>query len=187
MVQASGPGRLIDEWRCLDLARQGDETSWRFLFHRHYKPLVRMTFCITGSLDTAHDLAQESFVRLLRVKIRHREGSFTAFLSTIAYRLALKERKRRSSRRNSEMVDLVDGAPSPLEEVIRDETQRVIFGVMQSLPGDHREILALRFFGGHSYEEIARITDVPIGTVKSRIFYSIKTCRERLQHKGVFT
>ena len=187
MVQASGPGRLIDEWRCLDLARQGDETSWRFLFHRHYQPLVRLTFCITGSLDTAQDLAQESFVRLLRVKIRHHEGSFSAFLTTMAYRLALKERRRRSSRPNGEMSDCVDGSPSPLEQVIKDETQRVIYGVIQSLPIDQREILALRFFGGHSYEEIARITDVPIGTVKSRIFYSIKTCRDRLQDKGVFT
>jgi RNA polymerase sigma-70 factor (ECF subfamily) len=186
MVQASGPGRIIDEWRCLDLARQGDETSWRFLFHRHYQPLVRMTFCITGSLDAAKDLAQESFVRLLRVKIRHHEGSFSAYLSTIAYRLALKERNRRFSACDSEAGDFADGELSPLEQVIRDETQRVIFSVMQSLSIDHREILALRFFGGHSYEEIARITNVPIGTVKSRIFCAIKTCRERLQNKGVF-
>jgi len=58
---------------------------------------------------------------------------------------------------------------------------------MQSLPADQREILALRFFGGHRYEEIARITEVPIGTVKSRIFYAIKTCRETLRNQGVFT
>jgi RNA polymerase sigma factor (sigma-70 family) len=58
--------------------------------------------------------------------------------------------------------------------------------VMQSLSDDQREILALRYFGGHSYEEIARITGIPIGTVKSRIFYAIKTCREKLTERGVF-
>jgi len=146
-----------------------------------------MTFCITGSLDTAHDMAQESFVRLLHVRIRHRSGSFASFLSTIAYRLALKERKRQSSRRTLEAGEIADDSPSPLERTIRDETERIIFRAMQSLPADQREILALRFFGGHRYEEIARITEVPIGTVKSRIFYAIKTCRETLRNQGVFT
>lgn len=144
-----------------------------------------MTYCITGSTDASHDLAQESFVRLLRVTITHRDGSFGAFLSTMAYHLALKERKKESSRQSLESVDVVDGGPSPLEEAIRDETERMIFRVMQSLASEQREILALRFFGGHSYEEIARISGVPVGTVKSRIFYAVKNCREKLQKEGV--
>jgi RNA polymerase sigma-70 factor (ECF subfamily) len=54
------------------------------------------------------------------------------------------------------------------------------------LSNEQREILALRYFGGHSYEEIAEITEVPIGTVKSRIFYAIKVCQEKLRERGVF-
>jgi len=186
MVQTPGSPSIVDEWRCLDRARGGDETSWRFLFRLHYQPLVRMAFCITGSMDAAHDMAQESFVRLLRVNIPHREGSFKAYLSTIAYRLALKERKRESARQSLESADVVDGGPSPVDEAIRDQTERVIFRVMQSLPVEQREIIALRFFGGHSYEEIARIAGVPIGTVKSRIFTAVRNCREKLRHEGVF-
>jgi RNA polymerase sigma-70 factor (ECF subfamily) len=146
-----------------------------------------VVFCITGSLDLAQDLAQESFVRLLRVRITHREGSLKSFLSTMAYRLALKERKRQASSRNLDAIDVADGSPSPLEEAIRDETDRIIVRIVQSLTVDHREILALRFFGGHSYEEIARMTSIPIGTVKSRIFYAVKMCREKLREQGVFT
>ena len=187
MVQTSGPSRVIEEWHCLDLARQGDETAWRLLFHQHYPQLVRIVFCITGSLDSAHDLAQESFVRLLRARIGHRDGSFKSFLSTIAYRLALKERKRQASSRNLDAIDIADASPSPLEQAIRDETDRAIVRVVQLLAVDHKEILALRFFGGHSYEEIARLTGVPIGTVKSRIFYAVKMCREKLREQGVFT
>jgi len=177
---------MTDDWRCLELAREGDETAWRVLFQRYYPSLVRMASCITGSVDTAHDLAQESFVRLLHVEIRHRNGSFKSYLGTIAYRLALKERKRHSSNYDLETVPIADDSPSPLELAIQNETDRIIVRVIQSLSNEQREILALRYFGGHSYEEIAEITEVPIGTVKSRIFYAIKICQEKLRERGVF-
>lgn len=177
---------MTDDWYCLDLARAGDESAWRTLFSRYYPSLVRMVSCITGSLDAAHDLAQESFVRLLPAREEYQNGSFSAYLTTIAYRLALKERKRQNSKHDIETLPLADDSPSPLELAIQNETDRIIFRVIQSLPGEQKEILALRFFGGHSYEEIAQITGIPIGTVKSRIFYAIKTCREKLKREGVF-
>ena len=93
---------MTDDWQCLDQARGGDETAWRILFVRYYRTLVRMTSFITGSLDSAEDIAQEAFVNLLRVEIRHRKGSFKSFLTTIAYRLALKERKRQKRRAEAE-------------------------------------------------------------------------------------
>jgi RNA polymerase sigma-70 factor, ECF subfamily len=177
---------MNDDWRCLELAREGDEIAWRVLFQRHYPSLVRMASCITGSLDTAHDLAQESFVRLLHVDIRHRNGSFKSYLGTIAYHLALKERDRHSSNRDLDTVPIADDSPSPLELAIQNETDRIIVRVLQSLSNEQREVLALRYFGGHSYEEIAQITGIPIGTVKSRIFYAIKICQEKLRARGVF-
>jgi len=176
---------VIDDWECLDLAHRGDERAWRDLFERHYPPLVRMTSSITGSMETGHDLAQEAFVRLLNARISHHAGTFRSFLSTIAYHLALKERSRHISRPLSDPGLLADGAPSPLERVIRDETGRIIFGVIQSLPREQREILSLRLIAGHSYEEIAGITGIPIGTVKSRMFYGVKACRELLKERGV--
>ena len=177
---------MIDDWHCLELARGGDEGAWRDLFERHYPSLVRITSSITGSIEAGKDLAQESFVRLLQVQIRHHGGSFKSFLSTIAYRLALKEKSRQRSLVPSEGAIINDGSPSPLDLAIRDETDRIIFQVIQSLPVEHRVILTLRYFGGHTYEEIARIADLPIGTVKSRIFYAIKVCREMLKERGVF-
>jgi RNA polymerase sigma-70 factor (ECF subfamily) len=175
---------MIEDWHCLDLARRGDETAWRILFHRHYASLVRMTLCLTGSLDAAHDAAQESFVRLLRVSIPHRGGSFRSYLSTIAYHLALKERKRHALHTGVNAVEIVDDSPSPLDNAIADETDRIVFRAIQSLGIEQREILVLRFFGGHSYEDIARIVNLPVGTVKSRIFYAVRNCRERLRNEG---
>lgn len=177
---------MIDDWRCLELAHRGNEKAWRDLFERHYPSLVRMTSSITGSMETGKDLAQESFVRLLHFRIRHHTGTVRSLLSTIAYRLALKERSRHSSLLPSGIELIPDGAPSPLELTIRNETDRIIVRVIQSLSVEHREILILRFFGGNSYEDIARITALPIGTVKSRIFYAVKICQEKLKQQGIF-
>jgi len=66
--------------------------------------------------------------------------------------------------------------------------EQLMAAVLASLPPDQREVIALRFFGGHSYAEMAGILGVPEGTVKSRIFYAIKHCREefRLRLPGEF-
>jgi RNA polymerase sigma-70 factor (ECF subfamily) len=186
MVQGAGPDEMTDDWHCLELARGGDEHAWRILFERYYPMLVRMASYITGSLEAARDLAQESFVRLLEAKVSHHDGSFKSYLSTIAYRLALKERKRNNLDTRLDPALIADASPTPLELAIQEETDVIIIRVIQSLSDEHREILALRYVGEHSYEEISRITGVPIGTVKSRIFYAVKFCQEKLKYQGVF-
>jgi RNA polymerase sigma-70 factor, ECF subfamily len=177
---------MTDDWPRLDLARTGDEAAWKTLFDQYYPPLVRMALFITGSLESARDVAQESFIRLLRADIRHRNGTLKSFLSTIAYRLALKERARRLTLGHLDAVLIIDESPSVLERTVQDETDRSIISTLGGLVMEQREVLTLRFFGGHSYEEIAAITGVPVGTVKSRIFYAIKACREKLKREGVF-
>jgi RNA polymerase sigma-70 factor, ECF subfamily len=177
---------MTSDWACLALAREGNDAAWRILFQRHHAGLLRMTSLITGSIDAAQDLVQESFVRLLDCDIKHHDGSFKAFLTTMAYRLALKERRRRGADDRLHEDTFADDTPSPLEAVIRNETDRGIIRVVQSLPIHQREILALRFYGGHSYEEIATITELPIGTVKSRIFYAVKACQTELKKRGIF-
>ncbi len=186
LVQEPGHQPMMDDWLRLDLARKGDEASWRSLFEGHYSALVRMAFFITGSLAGAQDVAQEAFVSLLRGNIRHRNGSLTSFLSTVAYRLALKERARLLAMGKLDAVPVVDGSPSVLERAIRDETDRLIVAAVRGLAFEQREVLTLRFFGGHSYEEIARILEIPVGTVKSRIFYAVRACRATLKEQGVF-
>lgn len=177
----------MTDWEYLNAARNGDEGAWRVLFRRHYAMLVRMTVYMTGSPDTAHDIAQESFVRLLHSTIRHQEGSFKAFLSRIAYNLALKEKRRTGSGQRLEGQELESAEPSPLEESIRNETERAIARAIQSLPVEQRDVFALRFIAGHAYEEIAETTGIPVGTVKSRLFYAVRTCRNELKRQGVFT
>jgi RNA polymerase sigma-70 factor (ECF subfamily) len=177
--------RTTTDWECYRRARRGDEDAWRCLLERHHSRLVKMTYLITGSLAAAHDLAQETLIILLRRGVRHQQGSFGAYLSTIAYHLALKEKKRVSRLYQLDGSGAPDCAASPLDTILQAERDRLIAEAIRSLDGGHRDVLVLRLYGRHSYAEIARMMNLPLGTIKSRIFYAVKTCRNILRQKGV--
>jgi RNA polymerase sigma-70 factor (ECF subfamily) len=144
-----------------------------------------MAALMTGSTDTAQDIVQETFLRLLSRSREYYEGSFKAFLSTIVYRLALKENILRQRKKPLSEMDPQSPDSSPLEEAVSDERQREVAEVLQSLPEHHRDILLLRLYGERSYEEIAEMTGISLGTVKSRIFYAVKATRKELKKRGV--
>ena len=177
--------QLKADWDTLELALAGDERAWRRLFEQHAPSLLRMTALVTGSADSAKDLVQETFLRLVGRTPEHRDGTVRAYLSTIAFRLALKEKGRWRRDHHEKDGDPVAHDPSPLEMTVRREEERGVLSVLMSLPDAQREILVLRFYAGLSYEEIAAATGIPIGTVKSRIFYAVKTSRKELRKRGV--
>jgi len=173
------------DWVQLDLARRGDETAWRELAERHSPQLLKMVALITGSPPAAQDIVQQTLLELYRKGPRHSRGSFSGYLSTIAYRLALKEKRRSGNLTPIEDIASPAQNRSALDLVLVEEKQRIISDVIQSLENGHREILILRFYGEHSYKEIAGISGLPLGTVKSRIFNALKKCRMLLREKGV--
>jgi RNA polymerase sigma-70 factor (ECF subfamily) len=176
---------MNSDWDYLIRARNGDEKACVFIFNKYNKSITRMTALITGSLDSAKDIVQETFFRLINNRIKHQRGNFKTYLTTIAYRLALKEKYRVNRSRSIYESDFEDDSVSVIESQISEETQKNVFHAIHSLHPDHRDILVLRFYGDHSYEEISEITQLPIGTVKSRIFYAVKACGEKLKKRGV--
>jgi len=176
---------MISEWDYVSRAKKGDENAASFIFEKHYKSLLRMTVLITGSLDSAKDIVQETFIRLFKKNIKHYDGNFKTYITTIAYRLALKEKYRVNKINATSNEQSIDVSLSPIDNHISSEFQKNLFNTINSLPETQREILVLRFYGSHSYQEISEITKVPIGTVKSRIFYAVKECGKKLKKKGL--
>lgn len=176
---------MISDWDYLARARDGDEKASVFIFNKYNKFVIRMTSLITGSLDSGKDIFQETFFRLLNNRITHQQGNFKTYLTTIAYRLALKEKYRVNRFQSEISEDFKDNSDSPIEKKINEETQNNVFNAVHSLKPDQRDILVLRFYGDHSYEEISDITHLPLGTVKSRIFYAVKACKKNLKERGV--
>lgn len=178
-------GAVNADWECFISAQRGDEKAWRVLVGRHQPRLTALALFITGSATAAEDVVQETFVRALGAKIKHKTGTVQGFLGTIAYRLALKEAKRVRRDRELDESSLQDHGRNPLDGVLSDERDRLVAEAICALDAEHRDVLTLRFYGDCNYEEIAEILQAPLGTVKSRIFYAVKSCRERLRQKGV--
>lgn len=172
---------MTTDWTLVQRARDGDEAAWRELVCRHRPRLMKLTLLIAGDPAAAEDAVQETFVRLLAYGQAQTKGSFATLAGTIAYRFALKERSRINKHAALDGFDQASDMASPLQTVLNREQDRLLVEALFALDEAHRDILILRFYGGHEYNEIAELTGLPLGTVKSRIFYAVKQCREKMK------
>lgn len=176
---------MNSEWGCFIRAQRGDEMAWRMLIAQYRTRLTTLALFITGSASAAEDVAQETFVRAISTNVRRFTGTVSGFLGTIAYRLALKEARRERQSVELNELALADAQNNPLEELLSDERTRAIAAVIDALDDKHRDVLVLRLYGGCSYEEIADLLQIAVGTAKSRMFNATRACREGLKKKGI--
>ncbi len=167
-----------------ELARQcgsGDEEAWRVLVGRFQKKVWHVAYQFTGRADEAEELSQEIFLHLLSaLRTFDASGSLPAWLQRVARNYAIDHYRRR--RRERSMV--VDGEESEeLVAVARDTTAENdphraleekdlaawLRQVIDRLPSELGQAVILRDLQGMSYEEMAAILEIPLGTVKSRI------------------
>jgi RNA polymerase sigma-70 factor (ECF subfamily) len=172
-------------WECFSRAQRGDEAAWRELIENYSRRLGSLALLITGSAVAAEDIVQETFVRAFGARVKHYRGTVGTFLGTIAYRLSLKEKKLNKRSEELDNERLPDQHADSLANMLQDERDKHIAAAIRALDRKHRDILILRFYADCSYEEIAGIMQLSLGTVKSRIFYAVKTCREILKEKGI--
>jgi RNA polymerase sigma-70 factor (ECF subfamily) len=117
--------------------------------------------------------------------VTHCDGDVKGYLGTIAFRLALKERERAGRCVNIEDADRKDRNPDPLEEMLLEEREKIAIDAIRKLNAKLKDVMVLRLYSGHSYEKIAELLRISLGTVKSRMFNAVKACREELRRKGV--
>lgn len=148
--------------------RDNDETALAELVARYHAPIYQFLYRYTGDPALADDLAQETFIRVLAYR-GEAPAHFKAWIYTIATNLA-RDQFRSAAYQHEQSVDLDDyeahTADSP-------ESADVVVA-LKSLTPLHREVIILRFYHDLKIEEIAAITGVPPGTVKSRLFHALK-------------
>ena len=131
----------------------------------------------------AEDVAQEALLRAYRRFERLRDRTrFRAWLVRIAFRLAI-DRARSSKRREVRETLWSQSPPRPSTEDLAasSEFQEHLDRAMDELPEKHRLVLLLAAMQGHSLEEVAEMLALPIGTVKSRLFFARKQLAEKLR------
>lgn len=169
-------------------ARGGDHRAFEGLVLKYQDRIYRLIQRLVGGSDLVDDLAQEVFIRAYRSLGEFKgESSLYTWLYKIALNLCRNAYRTRGRRPVHEELGEADGATglaasggTPEDEIFRSEFWEQLRRGLDELPAEQREAVVFCDLEGMSYEEMANVLGVPIGTVRSRIFRGRRALQERL-------
>lgn len=180
----------MDDEDLMELFQAGSIEAYDILVSRYKDPLMNYIYRFLGDMKECEDLLQETFLRVYRNRHSYRRiAKFSTWLYTIAGNLARSEYRKRK-RRRVYSIQSVNRDEEEYEVEIPDETfspdkhtdstiqHHYIQAALKQIPDEFREVVVLRDVQQLAYDEIAEITGLPMGTVKSRI----NRGRTKLQH-----
>ena len=160
--------------------KAGSKKALAELVERYKKLAYRTALGLVGNKDDAYDISQEAFLRVYRsAKTYDEKQPFLPWFYTIIANLC-RTWLRRRTRRDYRTVDIDDVSylmvdpNNPEVELMRKEIVGRLRSALMELSFGEREIITLQHFRGMSYEEIARLLQIPKGTVMSRLYYARK-------------
>ena len=172
--------------RLMLAASQDDLKAFEKLVVRHQQHLLNF-FVRCGVYTDAEDLVQQTFVRLYRYRHRYeRRAKFTTFLYLLARQVRVDEiRKRVRIQRIKDQAKVhKEELGSPAHDTPRDGLLiDVLQKALDQLSENHREVIVLGVLQELPYAEISAILEVPIGTVKSRMFHALREMRKLLKNE----
>lgn len=154
------------------------------LYQRYSGRIYGFGVRLLGDRQLAEELVQETFVRLWRTagSFDPGRGSVTAYVLTMARRIAIDLWRRPSSRPfDPEPPD----APAPGDQVDAMLTSVAVSEAMATLSPQHREVLELSYHGDLTQADIAVVLGIPLGTVKTRSYYALRALKLALLERGV--
>jgi RNA polymerase sigma-70 factor, ECF subfamily len=182
--------------QALEACRRGDRGAFDVLVERHHRRVFRLGMRILGDEEAALDAAQETFLKAWRALPGFEGGArFTTWLTRIAINQCRNELRRRGTLKHGRMRSLdepgADGAPGLAEQVPSRESAAwtgvqgrelaaTFTLVLQGMDATDREVLVLKEVEDLSYETIAELLDLPVGTVRSRLHRARAELRRRI-------
>jgi RNA polymerase sigma-70 factor (ECF subfamily) len=175
----------VEEKVLVDRARKGDLAAYDELVQRYQERIYSTLYHMTSNHEDANDLAQDAFIKGFHALKSFKGGSS---FYTWVYRIAvnktinfLKQRKNKTqmslddldfqTEHDPDLVALIS-EKTPRREAVLAELQEKLNEAMQKLSEPHRLVITLHDVQGLSHEEVAKIMDCNIGTVRSRLFYA---------------
>ena len=183
----------LADYELVQSAVAGREASFEELVRRYQRPIAAYVYRMVGDYDAALDLTQEVFIKVYASLSRYRpEFKFSTWIYKIAHNAAIDHLRRHATREAvaSSEPDRAEATVesrrlSPEQESERAERCLEIETVIQMLPAPYRELILLRHSQDLSYEEIAEVTGLPLGTVKNRLFRAREAMRDLLERRGI--
>lgn len=177
--------------------QSGDRSAFDLIVLRHRNRVFNLCHWFLGDDQEANDAAQITFIKVFQSLNRFRlESAFSTWLYRIALNTCKNRIKSTAHKQKTSAVslynpgqepgkagamDLEDEGASPLTQLEEVERQRIIRQAIDSLQVEHKEVVTLRDIQGLSYEEVAEVTGVQLGTVKSRLSRARQELKEKLR------
>lgn len=169
----------------------GDRDRFADLVGRYEKRVVNYVYRITHRYEDAHDLTQEIFVKVFLALDRYDpKYQFSTWLFRIAQNSAIDALRKKSiaevpltrpgDDENAKERDFADDGISPYRALKNKQLSAAIEKAVEDLPADYRELIQLRHYAELSYEEIASMKKLPLGTVKNKLFRARNLLKEEL-------
>lgn len=188
------PEERLSDNQLVAAAKAGDEDAFAEIVARYRGQITNFLYRFLNDYEESVDLAQETFVRVYFALDRyHTEYAFSTYIYRIASNLAISELRKRKRRRIMSLTGLFqgeeqdaefqpeDGAALPDQLLVETERDRIIAKAIAALPEKYRLPIVLRDVEQRSYEEVAAIMGLGLGTTKSRISRGRGLLREKLQ------
>lgn len=163
---------VADDRRLVELALEGDDAAFGYLFERYRDAMHRLFVQRLGGVADADDLLQETFIKVYINLHRYRpDYTFGQWVYTIARNTFIDFVRRRQEELpiDERFAAPASTAPTPEESVIHRQQRSQIEHYLDRLTPRYRRLMTMRFFEEYSYEEIAAKLSLPLGTVKTQI------------------
>ncbi len=187
-------GEQIDDRVLVGRIVSGERELFTELVARYEKRILNYVYRIIHRYEDAHDLTQEIFIKVFMALDRYDpKYQFSTWIFRIAQNSAIDTLRKRSlpevsltksgpnDEEGKEREVPADGI-SPYRDLKNKELSAAIDGAIENLPTDYRELIQLRHFGELSYEEIADMKEMPLGTVKNKLFRARNMLKDTLSH-----
>ena len=151
---------------------------------RYEQRLLRYAARITGDLELARDVVQDTFLRLCGAERAEVDSHLAAWLYTVCRNRALDVRKKEGRMSPLDVAQAEarqDAVPGPDAVAERNETHALVLAVLDTLPENQQEAFRLKFENELTYREIGKTMDVSLGTVSNLIAGALTAIRERLR------
>ncbi|MCD6302972.1 MAG: sigma-70 family RNA polymerase sigma factor [Anaerolineae bacterium] len=170
-------------------ARHGDEEAFAKLVKAYQRPIYNLAYRMLGSPSEAEDATQETFLRAYtRLHTYDSSRKFSSWILSIGSHYCI-DRLRRRRGKNISMEEIMserwlpDDDPRPEQRALANEREALIQRMLQEVAPQYREVLILRYWHDHSYEDIAEITHASVSAVKSRLHRARNAIADALENR----
>ncbi len=196
MTHAFAPENIksLTDGELISAAIRGREDGFEEIVKRYQRPITGYIYRMLNNYDASLDVTQEVFIKVYNSLERYSaEYKFSTWIYRIAHNAAIDYMRRNSVNQQSIETENADGTyqlqiessqPNPEQERERSEWRKEIETVVKCLPQVYRELILLRHAQDLSYDEIAEVTNLPLGTVKNRLFRAREMMREIFVERG---